>query len=109
VVAVNVGEPEGSDELERVLGRTMAAAFPTVLRNPVEPTNTILVASEAPASGATLERAASSRLPGALERLALADAGRLEPRLDGGEVYTDDRAPVEWLTDQTLLGYATEE
>jgi spermidine synthase len=109
IVAVNVGHPEGSDELERVLGRTMAAAFPTVLRNPVEPTNTVLVGSEAPASGATLERAAQSAAPDELEELARADAGRLEPRLEGGSVYTDDRAPVEWLTDRTLLGYATEE
>jgi spermidine synthase len=109
IVAVNVGHPEGSDELERVLGRTMAAAFPTVLRNPVEPTNTVLVGSEAPASGATLERAAQSAVPDELEELARADAGRLEPRLEGGSIYTDDRAPVEWLTDRTLLGYATEE
>jgi hypothetical protein len=25
----------------------------------------------------------------------------------GGPVYTDDRAPVEWLVDTSLLGYAT--
>ncbi len=44
VVIVNVGHPEGNDDLERVLGRTMAAAFPQVLRDPIEPTNTLLVA-----------------------------------------------------------------
>ena len=42
VVIVNVGHPEGSDELETVLGRTMAEAFPTVLRDPIEATNTLL-------------------------------------------------------------------
>jgi spermidine synthase len=105
VVAVNVGHPEGSDELERVLGRTMAAAFATVLRDPVEETNTILVATEAPASA---DRLAAARLPGELAALARADAARLEPRLDGGSIYTDDRAPVEWLTDKTLLGYASD-
>ena len=31
-----------------------------------------------------------------------------EPRLPGGEVYTDDRAPVEWLIDRAILGYAAE-
>ena len=46
VVLINVGHPEGSDELERVLGRTMAAAFPSVRRYPIEPTNTLLVAGE---------------------------------------------------------------
>jgi spermidine synthase len=108
VVAVNVGHPEGSDELERVLGRTMAVAFPVVLRDPSEPTNTVLIGSDARASAATLERSADA-LSGELESLARAAAGRLEPRLPGGTVYTDDRAPVEWLTDRTLLGYATEE
>ncbi|HET7573972.1 MAG TPA: fused MFS/spermidine synthase, partial [Solirubrobacterales bacterium] len=48
VAIVNVGHPEESDELERVLGRTMAAAFPRVLRYPIEPTNTLLLASEGP-------------------------------------------------------------
>ena len=48
VVVVNAGHPEGNDDLEKVLGRTMAEVFPTVLRDPIEPTNTLLVASEAP-------------------------------------------------------------
>jgi hypothetical protein len=26
--------------------------------------------------------------------------------LDGGSVYTDDKAPVEWLVDKSLLDYA---
>jgi hypothetical protein len=37
------------------------------------------------------------------------EGGRLEPRLDGGDVYTDDRAPVEWLIDRSILGYASDE
>jgi hypothetical protein len=26
--------------------------------------------------------------------------------LEGGSVYTDDKAPVEWLVDKSLLDYA---
>jgi hypothetical protein len=44
----------------------------------------------------------------ALRPLALRAAGEIEPRLPGGEVYTDDRAPVEWLIDSSLLEYANE-
>jgi hypothetical protein len=44
-----------------------------------------------------------------LRPLALDAAAALKPRLDGGEVYTDDRAPVEWLVDSSLLEYAGEE
>jgi spermidine synthase len=104
---VNVGHPEGGEELERVLGRTMAAAFPRVMRYPIEPTNTLLVAGESDFSAARL-RADAGRLPAELRPLALEAAGELAPRLPGGEVYTDDRAPVEWLVDESLLEYANE-
>jgi len=108
VVVVNVGHAEGSDEFERVLGRTMAAVFPTVLRDPAEETNTLLLGSEAPASAERLAAAARARMHGNLRKLALIDAARLAPRLPGGEVYTDDRAPVEWLIDRSILGYASD-
>nr|MBA2546264.1 fused MFS/spermidine synthase [Solirubrobacterales bacterium] len=50
VVIVNAGHPEGNDDLEKVLGATMASVFPTVLRDPIEDTNTLLLGSEGPAS-----------------------------------------------------------
>ena len=34
-------------------------------------------------------------------------ADRLRPALRGGPVYTDDRAPVEWLVDLSLADVAT--
>jgi spermidine synthase len=107
VVIVNVGHPEGGEELERVLGRTMAAAFPTVLRHPIEPTNTLLLAGEGVLSADRL-RANAAVLPSPLRGLALEAAAGLGPRLPGGTVYTDDRAPVEWLVDASLLEYANE-
>jgi spermidine synthase len=108
MVIVNAGHPEGSTDLEKVLGRTMAEVFPTVLRDPIKPTNTLLVGTGAPASAERLERAASE-LPGELTRLARATAERVGPRLEGGAVYTDDRAPVEWLIDRSILGYAADQ
>jgi spermidine synthase len=108
VVIVNVGHPEGSDELDRVLGRTMAAEFPRVLRYPIEPTNTLLLAGDGRLSAARLRRQAPSLAP-ELRPIARDAAAKLAPRLDGGEVYTDDRAPVEWLVDSTLLEYARDD
>jgi spermidine synthase len=107
VVIVNAGHPEGNDDLETVLGRTMAEAFPTVLRHPIEEENTLLVGSEAPLSVERLA-ARTPTLPPPLRPVAEAAAAALEPRLAGGEVYTDDRAPVEWLIDASFLGYANE-
>jgi spermidine synthase len=105
VVVVNVGHPEGSDDLERVVGRTMAAVFPAVLRDPIESTNTLLASSRRSAS-ATKLLAASEGLPRPLRGLASEQATRIGPRLPGGSIYTDDRAPVEWLVDRSILGYA---
>jgi hypothetical protein len=108
VVVVNAGHPEGNDDLEKVLAATMAAEFPTVVRDPIEETNTLLVASEAPISTMNLIRGLRS-LPTPVRRLGALAATRVGPHLEGGEVYTDDRAPVEWLIDRSILGYAADE
>jgi spermidine synthase len=105
VVIVNVGHPEGSQDLERVLGATMSTAFPRVLRDPIADVNTLLVGGDAGISAERME-AAAPILPRDLRRLALEASARLAPRLSGGEVYTDDHAPVEWLIDDSLLEYA---
>ena len=107
VVIVNSGHPEGNDDLEKVLGRTMAEVFPSVLRDPIQDTNTLLVGAEGPASEDRLSSAIRS-LPRPLRVLAAVEASRLGPRLPGGEVYTDDRAPVEWLIDRSIIGYASD-
>jgi predicted membrane-bound spermidine synthase len=108
VLIVNAGHPEGQDDLEKVLTATIGEVFPHVMRDPIEDTNTLLVASEAPLSAARL-RAAVPDLPSALQPTALAAARRLEPPLEGGEVYTDDKAPVEWLIDKSIVDYASGE
>jgi spermidine synthase len=107
VVVVNVGHPEENDDLETMISRTMSAVFPNVLRDPFDDSNTLLVASEGAASAGRLHGAISA-LPAGLQRLAETEAARIGPRLPGGSVYTDDRAPVEWLVDRSILGYAAD-
>ena len=104
-VIVNAGHPEGNDDLEKVLSATLGEVFPHVARDPLEPTNTLLVAAETPATRDDLI-AAASRLPADLRPLALQTANRLAPALRGGRVYTDDKAPVEWLIDKSIVEYA---
>ena len=107
VVVVNAGHPEGSTDLEKVLGATMAAVFPTVVRDPSEDVNTLLLGTAGSASGARLLENAPS-LPADLRPLARKAAGRIEPHLEGGRVYTDDVAPVEWLIDSSIAEFASE-
>jgi spermidine synthase len=107
VVLINVGHPSSSDRLEKVLSATMGAVFATVLRDQVTATNTVLVGTDAPASRATI-RAVARSLPPDLAAVAAGAADRLAPPLRGGAVYTDDRAPVEWLIDSSIVKVAAE-
>lgn len=109
MVMVNVGHPEDSDRLERVLGATMGKVFKNVARDPSEDVNTQLVASANPLTGARLGAAVSAgALPDDLARTALSAAERLAPAPRDGRVYTDDVAPVEWLIDASIVQVAAE-
>ena len=105
-VIVNAGHPEGQDDLEKVLSATMAEAFPVVLRDPSEDTNTLILGA-GDASAERLRQAVPG-LPRELRGIGFAAAARLAPRLEGGAVYTDDKAPVEWLIDKSIVEYAAQ-
>src|SRR5918992_5688027 len=83
VLVLNVGHPEGQDDLEKVLTATIGEVFPNVMRDPIEDTNTLLVASEAQLSAQRL-RAALPTMPAALRGTALAASARLAPPPRGG-------------------------
>ncbi|HEU4568188.1 MAG TPA: fused MFS/spermidine synthase [Marmoricola sp.] len=106
VVAVNVGHPEKSDALEKVLAATIRADFGPghVWRDPVDATNTVLVATTGHENPATALQEAD--LPADVRTVADATAQRLAPALRGGAVWTDDKAPVEWLVDLSLAQVA---
>jgi spermidine synthase len=107
VVVVNVGHVPGSDALEKVVSATLRADFPVVMRDPLSGGNSLVVASARPLAGARLiATAAQSGLSPDLQPLAWSTGHRLAPALAGGPVYTDDRAPVEWLTDLSIIRYA---
>lgn len=102
VVLMNVAHPLGSDALERALSATIGTAFAHVMRDPVSLYNTVLVASDARISSARLRRA-SAAMPPALRPLAVKAGARLTSALPGGPVFSDDRAPVEWLIDASIV------
>jgi hypothetical protein len=82
----------------------MSEAFPVVLRDPMEDTNTVMIGARQGSAAHLREMAAG--LPTELQTIARVEAARVGPRLPGGELYTDDHAPVEWLIDRSILGYA---
>ncbi len=105
VVIVNVGHPEGDDALEKVLTAGMRSALRSVMRDPIEDTNTLLMGGRARLSARHLRRT-TPRLPAGVRPVANEAADALAPALSGGSVYTDDKAPVEWLIDKSIVDYA---
>jgi spermidine synthase len=109
VAVINVGHPEDSHKLEKVLAATMRTSFSGagagVWQDPAEDTNTQLVGTTAGDPAADL-RTLAPDLPADLAAVVRDTASRLSPAPTGGTVYTDDRAPVEWLVDLSLAGEA---
>jgi len=105
-VIVNIGHPNDSPALEQAMSATMGAVFKHVVRDPIRSQNSLVMASDTPLSASAI---ASASVPPDLQTLAQNNAGRLEPPLRGGNVFTDDRAPVEWLIDASIVSYAAEE
>lgn len=109
VVVVNVGHVPEDYELEKVLAASMRTAFAddAVLHDPVAETNTMLVGlADAEADAEAILRDRVTTAPAELRSVLTGIADRLGPAYEGGEVYTDDKAPVEWLVDLSLAGVA---
>jgi spermidine synthase len=106
-IIVNVGHIPGSNALEKVVTATLRAVFPYVMRDAVSGDNSLVMASTRPLLTSRLVAVArAGSLPPDLDAVAWTVASDLGPGLRGGAVYTDDRAPVEWLTDLSIIRYA---
>jgi len=109
VVVVNCAQPEGSTVLEKALSATMRSVFgpDRVWRDPSQRVNTMLVGATPEAGDpASRLRAAAPQLSPDLAAVVSRAAGRIAPAMSGGEVFTDDRAPVEWMVDLSLAKQA---
>ncbi|MDA0162711.1 fused MFS/spermidine synthase [Solirubrobacter ginsenosidimutans] len=105
-VIINIGHPADSDALEKALSATLGKVFAHVARDPIQAENSLVIASDVQLSSAALREAP---LPAVLNPVAALSAERLRPALRGGDVFTDDRAPVEWLIDASIVSYAAGE
>lgn len=108
VVMINVGKVPGDDALAEAIAATMRSVFPTVYSFPASSFNQMLVATRDDSAAADLERRLEA-MPPEVAALALKALANLEVVAPGGTILTDDKAPVEWLTDQMIVNYATGE
>ena len=101
-IALNVAATPHDRRLSDAIGTTLLTAFPQAWRWRALQFNDVLFALREPVTRAELERRAS-RAPGVVARLLPLFRSRLAPVRPHGRPLTDDRAPVEWLTDRMIL------
>jgi spermidine synthase len=107
VVALNVAAVPDDKRLVDAVGGTLAADFPQVLAWPALRFNTIVLGLTEPlSSGELASRLMSGPTDLATLRALLARDAR--PMKVVSRPWTDDRAPVEWLTDRMIVAYAAE-
>jgi len=107
IVALNVAAVPDDKRLVDAVGSTLAAEFPEVLAWPALRFNTIVLGLTEPLAAAGIERRLrrGSADLASLRELLARDARLLET---SSRPWTDDRAPVEWLTDRMIVSYAAE-
>jgi spermidine synthase len=105
IVALNVSTVPGDDRLAQAVAGTLAAEFPQVVTWQALRFNQFVVGLSAPQSRAVLTArllaAPADLLPDT--RLFARDMRTAAP---AARPWTDDRAPVEWVTDRMIAAYA---
>jgi len=107
IVALNVATVPGDRRLLGAVGRTLASELPQVLAWPALRFNTILLGFERSLAPAELRRRLRAG-PAELSELRALLARDAVPVRRAGRPWTDDRAPVEWVTDRMIVAYASE-
>jgi spermidine synthase len=105
IVALNVATVPGDDRLAQNVAGTLRTVFPQVLTWQALTLNQLVLGMNRPIAHSTLE-AEVARTPTrirVLTRLLAEHARAAEPISDP---WTDDHAPVEWVTDRMILEYA---
>ncbi|MHB9053635.1 MAG: spermidine synthase [Thermoleophilia bacterium] len=107
-VMINVGKTPGDSDVADAIAATMRDVFPSVYSFSVGQFNQLVVATKQPAAATDLAGRVAG-MPPDVARLAGQVSSRVEEVQPGGAILTDDKAPVEWLTDQMIIHYATQE
>ena len=106
VVALNVAGVPGDERLSRAIGTTLLAAFPDVWRWRPLRFNELMLGFDRPESREELSRRVTAAPEPVASLVPLFQAG-LEAVEPSGRPLTDDRAPVEWLTDRMIVDFVS--
>lgn len=111
VLAINVGRTASDRRLINDLAATVGAIFPSVHVMDIPYTfNSILYATKQPTSAENLAQnlailQANPATHPLLLRVTQVTLENLQASPSGGQVYTDDLAPIEWVTNDMILRF----
>jgi spermidine synthase len=105
IVALNVATVPGDHRLAEGIAGTLRTEFPQVLTWQALRLSQLVLGFERPVSRARL-RAAVARTPQRIRVLTRLLAEHAREAAPSSQPWTDDRAPVEWVTDRMILEYA---
>jgi spermidine synthase len=105
VVALNVATVPRDHRLADGVAGTLRTVFPQVLTWQALKLNQLVLGFDRPVSRARLA-AAVGRTPARIRVLTRLLARQARPAGPSSDPWTDDRAPVEWVTDRMILEYA---
>ena len=105
---INVAHVPGDEALVEAIGATLRDVFPSVYSIPAGSFNRLLVATASKTRPEEMEERIAL-MPSDVQKLAREITPKITEVSPGGTILTDDKAPVEWLTDQMIINYATQE
>jgi len=101
-IALNVAQTPEDHRLPDAVGGTLATVFPQVWSWPALRFNSLLVGLDTPHDAAALG-ARVSNLPPDIASLGELFASQLRKVSPSSDPMTDDRAPIEWITDRMIV------
>lgn len=107
MLALNVAAVPGDERLSEAIGSTVLAAFPQAWSWKPLRFNELVLAPDRPLSRTQL-RERVEQVPAAVSSLVPLFQQDLERIRRETEPLTDDRAPVEWLTDRMIIEFIAE-
>jgi spermidine synthase len=105
LIALNVATTPDDHRLAEAIARTLASEVPQVVTWQALRFNQIVIGLEERAPLPVLRRRVA-RGPAPLRELTRLLAEGLRPSEARGDAWTDDRAPVEWITDRMIVEFA---
>jgi hypothetical protein len=105
IVALNVSRVPGDNRLVDGIAGTLASEFPQVFVWPALRFNELVIGLSTATPLQQLRHRLSAAPPLVLP-LARLLAAQMQPRGPSTDPWTDDRAPVEWITDAMIVDYA---